>query len=285
MPNSRSSGQPPSEHSLPGKGPSLLDPRLLVELVGVLVVLILGSAIGQLGFWEILVGAVLVVTLSCFSTYFAVRLWKRELQSSIEAGISEAMEPVRRNLAAVTQTRDELHLLTESLRAAAQGSDGAAKLAAESLGDSDIFERERRPDLVEVVICKRDMGTEFEDRLEEKASIFDFAGLVLENVRRDKPVRYIWISLDSAVAAERSNLLAKALSGHEDSFRVLMVSPDKWERLPTDQETIYYRYDSGVLEAFTLAADGAPEHRRWLEVPKHRRAEWRQRVDRVLIEA
>lgn len=256
--------------------------RQLVEVSLLLVVLVGATAVGELGVIPVGIVCAIVLLFISLTLMYSSFVWRQRIAGEVRGAVTAAMEGIKSDLRNLHDVQESLARAANEVRAAAGGRDGASLLAMESIGDADLFEHERHERLTEVVVCKRDMGTEFEDTLAEKDSVLNFADLVKENLARDRPVKYVWIALRSPLTEERANQIHTALGPQTGHYAIYLLEASDWERMPSPFETVCYRHANQTLEVFTLApTSGAAMDRRWLSVPKEDRPTWRSRLATV----
>jgi hypothetical protein len=142
------------------------------------------------------------------------------------------------------------------------------------LADTQFAALEAADDIARVLIIIKEMGHEFQDRIDERDAYVDYARIVLENVARG--ARYTYITEENSLNGYRARQMTKKL---DDKARglisVVQVPMTVWERLPFSVETVFMVSKDDSLSGYMLVPNAAPkESRVWVKLAPEYRDRW-----------
>ena len=209
------------------------------------------------------------------------RVWRHELASTVAFATKDVQASMMLTLGKYGELHRGLTRMSQEIRIAMLQDNERFSLVASLLTDDQMFELEARDDLVSAVVCKRQMGTEFEDP-EDRDSVLPYAAVVKSNLAKSPAVHYCWIAESSEESRTRAQTLTYILGEWRTEYSVHLVTRQQWRALPFEFETVFYQLRGGFVEAFMLVPfHDEPSQRLWMKLPPAQRDSWFDRTRQV----
>jgi hypothetical protein len=184
---------------------------LTVILTGL--ALILSAAIGHLPVLPVLLASCIVLCSVLLGTNLSYQVLSREFQSPIGSGeIEERLSLIDARLADISRSRPQ-NLIADQHYSQIEAADTTRG----------------------VVICKQNMGSEFDPEPARRDSLISYDRIVSDNISRG--VRYHWIAPDSDVNQVRADIIRRRFS--PDRANILLLDRRDWQELPFSLETVF----------------------------------------------
>lgn len=230
---------------------------LTVVLTGL--ALILSVAIGDLRVVPVLLASCVVLV----STALGVNLCYRVLK--IEAEDQIGSREIEQKLGAVDQ---QLSLIEADL--ANLGRSYPLFL----ISDQQYSQVESAETTKRVIICKQNMGSEFDPDPTRRDSLISYDRIVVDNIRRR--VRYHWIAPDNDRNRLRAEIIRRRFP--PELARITLLSWPEWLGLPFSLETVFIltsMEDRQRIEGFIqVPISENLQERSWIRMQPDTRDEW-----------
>jgi hypothetical protein len=222
-----------------------------------LLVLVLGVTVGKLGVLEALVSAIVVG-----SAVTVGAILVELLRGNVSSGYATSLDAITSELKAI---KSELARLNTTLP--------TRLLTDEQYSRFEATATER------IIICKHEMGAEFDPDPSQRDSAIAYDKIVRDNVTRG--VSYCWLAPITKRNQTRMDFLYDAIRDANldvSGVRVHLLDPSEWERLPFSLETVFIQTKENGrrhIEAFLqIPLSDDLSQRFWTRMAADRRDEW-----------
>lgn len=149
------------------------------------------------------------------------------------------------------------------------------------IDDAELATIEASPNTRRVIICRREMGDEFE-RDDPASQRFEDA--VKQNLERS--VEYAWITEDNAISRHRERLVLERFASHASLISVRRIDPTIWQTLPFTFEAVFIVQVHPSVKwrmlGYAEVSFGMEDVRTWRKVGNRYCTEWYDQVKRLL---
>jgi hypothetical protein len=134
---------------------------------------------------------------------------------------------------------------------------------------------------VKVIICKSEMGLEFDPDPRRRPKL-PYDQIVRKNIARG--VHYQWVSQQTEINKIRADIIRRLFAG--DRVSVSLLNDREWNELPFSLETVFVTSILNGVERvdayLQIPVDDVDAERYWIKVDPDRRDEWRGRAARYI---